>query len=438
MSRLNQLVFSIILVLTNIRGFAQDTASTKIPLKWNLNTCLQYARENNIQINSLKLNAKSSEHQLILSKAAVLPDLNGTVSQSLSHTKGSNIGLSGSYGLNASMTVYKGGYLKTDIKQQELNVKSANLSVEEQENELVVQVTQAYLNILMDKEVLRYYQDLLQTSRAQLEQAKQRFAAGSIARRDVVQFEAQLASDKYSLTTAENTCRQDLLALKQLLMISHEAPFEVTMPDSIQSKVLIPALSEARKFALENRPEIKNSLTGIGLAELDLDKAKSGYLPTISLNGTTGTSYADNSQYSYSGTQLGSNFNQQVGLTLSIPIFSRKLNKTNKELAKINISQAQLSLVDTKMLLSQEIEQTYINALNAQSQFNAAEKQFEYNEEIYRIANEELKLGAANVFDFYQQRNLYIQALQSYVQAKYNAALSASLYNFYLGIPISF
>ncbi|EOR95630.1 RND efflux system, outer membrane lipoprotein CmeC [Arcticibacter svalbardensis MN12-7] len=437
MSQLIKIVLSLLIVFHSGISLAQDTTVIKQPAIWNLQTCLAYAKQNNIQIISLKLGTKTTEQALLLSKAAQLPDLYGSASQSLNHGQGSSVTSSGSIGINSALIVYNGGYLKTDIKQKSLSVKSADLSVEEQENTLVIQITQAYLNILLDKESIIYSNDLVKTSKAQLIQAQQRFSAGSIARRDVVQFEAQLASDTYTLTTAENAQRQDVLSLKQLLQISHETAFEVASPDTIKSRVLIPALNEVRKFALENRPEIKNSEYGVQIARLDLDKAKSGYLPTLSLSGSTGTNYASNSSYSYTGAQFNNNFNQQIGLTLSVPIFTKRANKTNTELAKIAIDQAELSLKNTKLLLSQDIEQYYISALNAQGQFNAAEKQYEYNEEIYRIATEELRLGAANVFDFYQQRNLFVQAQQAYVQAKYNAALSASTYNFYLGIPVN-
>ncbi len=415
---------------------AQDTVKTNLPLIWDLRACLDYAKQNNIQLNSLKLNEKSSEQNLLLAKAAVLPDLYGSANQAFNHVQNTGINTSGSYGLSSSWTLYNGGYLRTAIKQQDLAVQSANLSVLEQENSLTLEITQAYLNILLDKESIIYSQDLVATSTAQLQQAQQRFKAGSIARRDVVQFEAQLANDQYTLTSSTNAQRQDLLTLKQLLQLPHETSMDIAKPDTVMTEVVIPSLEQVRQYALQNRPEVKNSELSLQSARLGLDKAKAGYKPTLTAGGSIGTSYADNDAYSASIGQFGDNFNQQLGLTLSIPVFTKRTNKTNTNLAKINIDQAKLTLRNTQTVLSQAVEQAYINALNAQSQYKAAAEQYQYIREVYRISNEELRLGAANIYEFYQQRNSYVQALQLYIQAKYNAALSVSIYDFYSGIPV--
>lgn len=419
-----------------LSGYAQDTSRAALPAVWDLQMCIDYAKRNNIQVNSLKLSKKSAQQNALLAKAAVLPDLYASASQTFNHVHNSDLNASGSYGVSSAWTLYNGGYLRTNIQQQDLAIQQANLSVMEQENSLTLQITQAYLNILLDKENIIYSQDLVATSSAQLKQAQQRYKAGSIARRDVVQLEAQLANDQYTLTSSQNAQRQDLLSLKQLLQLPLESNIDIAKPDTVIAEVVIPSLEQVRNYALQNRPEIKNSQLGLQSAQLDLEKARAGYKPTLTASANMGTSYANNDTYSASMGQFGDNFYQQAGLTLSIPIFTKRVNKTNVEQAKITIDQAKLTLKNSETVLSQTVEQSYISALNAQSQYKAASEQFQFYKEAYRIASEELRLGAANIYEYYQQRNLYIQALQSYIQAKYNAALSASIYDFYSGLPV--
>ena len=57
-------------------------------------------------------------------------------------------------------------------------------------------------------------------------------------------------------------------------------------------------------------------------------------------------------------------------------------------------------------------------------------------QESYRIAKAQLDVGASNIVDFLQQKTLYTQAFQVYIQAKYNAALSIKIYDFYMGTAI--
>ncbi len=104
----------------------------------------------------------------------------------------------------------------------------------------------------------------------------------------------------------------------------------------------------------------------------------------------------------------------------------------------IQLQQTKLVLYETKTILNQQVEQTYINLLNAQAQFRAAEIQLKISEEIYRIANEQMKMGAITTVELLQQKNAYVQALQSFTQSKYTAALYAKIYEFYRGIPVTF
>jgi outer membrane protein len=122
---------------------------------------------------------------------------------------------------------------------------------------------------------------------------------------------------------------------------------------------------------------------------------------------------------------------------MSVPIFTRRVNKTTINKSKIEIEQAKLSLLNTKTVLDQQVEQAYINLENAEAQYEAASAQLKASEESYKIINAELGLGAINLLEVQQQRTLYIQALQSFTQAKYNAVLNYKIVYFYTGIPVT-
>jgi outer membrane protein len=426
------------------RVFAQDTTSSS-PLRWDLQTCLDYATKNNITINTLRWDARTSEQNLLQSKAAKLPNLTGNLSQSLVNSNNANpvVGgfqtqakASGSYSLNSSLTIFNGGYLNNDIKQKSILLESANLSVQQAQNDITLQITQAYLNILLQKENIVYLQELVNTSQAQLLLGKQRFDAGSLSRKDYLQLESTLATDQYNLVTATNAHRQNIITLKQILQLPSSVSFDVVQPDTLVTKQAVPSLSEAENAALQTRPEIKIGELGVKSAELDLKKSKAGALPTVSLGAGLSSGFSDNNDLKYF-SQLNNNFYQRLGLTVSVPIFANRINKSNIERSKIQIEQAKLSLQGTKTTLDQAVEQAYINVLNAQAQLTAAETQWKTNLESYQITNEQLRLGALNTIDLLTQKNLYVQAMQAYVQAKYNNILNKKIYDFYTGVPVS-
>jgi len=433
--------FVVALGMSNL--FAQD--SLPPAHQWTLQECLDYAQQNNIQLSSLRLTEKSTEQDVLLSKAARQPNLSGSATQSFTNSKNANpvIGgfqtqssFAGNYSLSSSLTIYNGGYINNDIKQKNLLEQSAGLNIQQTQNDITLQITQAFLNILLSKENIIYLQDLLATSQAQQKQGQQRFDAGSIAKKDLLQLQAQTANDNYTLITAQNALRQNSLVLKQLLQLPTDTSFEVQSPDTLIAKQMYASLHEAQSAALQSRPEVKNGQLGIDIAQLDLEKAKAGLRPIISLNGSLSSGYSDNQSTKYF-TQLDNNFFQRAGVTLSIPIFNNRTTKTAIEKSKINIDQAKLTLRDTKTVLSQQVEQAYINVLNAQSQYDAALEQLKSAQESYRIANEQLRLGAVALVDLVQQKNLYVQAMQSYVQSKYNAVLFVKIYEFYMGQSIT-
>ena len=347
---------------------------------------------------------------------------------------GSGVTSSGQYSINSAVTLYNGNYINNNIKQKNIELESANLDIIRQENDITLQITQAYLVVLLDKENIISDTSVVNTSEAQVKLVQQRFNVGSVAKKDLIQIQAQNATDQYNLAVAMNTERGDLLSLKQLLLLPSEADFDILKPDTIVVAKNVTPLKSAVDTAMKYRPEIKNGELALQVAQFDVKKAKAGNWPTLNAGGGIGSQYSGGSAYF---AQLNNNFYQQLGLTLSIPLFTRRVTKTQVEEAKIGVDQAQLNFSNTKITLSQTVERAYINVQNALSQFNAAEVQYKFNQESYRIANAELKIGAASTVDFLLQKSMYVQALEAFVQAKYNLLLTQKIYNFYRGIPVT-
>ena len=189
------------------------------------------------------------------------------------------------------------------------------------------------MQILLAKENVVYIQDLVNTSIAQVDQGKKEYDAGSIAKNAYIELQAQLATDRYNLVTAQSAVRQNKLLLKQLLQLPYQDSFDVVNPDTIVSKEAVPTLDTVVAVALRDRPEIKSAVIGIDISRYDLSKAKTGYLPILTASALLSTGYSNNSTDDYT-RQIDNNFFQQVGLNLSIPIFTKRSVKTNVELAK--------------------------------------------------------------------------------------------------------
>ncbi|RAJ06492.1 outer membrane protein [Chitinophaga skermanii] len=418
---------------------AQDSS------RWTLEECIAYAKQHNISINTLRLTRASSNEDVLQARAARIPSLAGSASQSFTNSKNADpvIGgfqtqssWAGNYGVNTSVTLFNAGYLQNSYKEKKLLLQSADLNILQTENDITLQLTQAFLQALLTRENIVYLQDVLETSNAQLTQAKQRYDAGSIAKKDYLTFEAQVAADEYNLVAAKNTYRNNLLTIQQLLQIPMESDFDILVEDKVEIPVDAPPLDTAINVAMRTRPEVQNSQLAIEIAKIQIRMARAGHYPTVSLGGTLSTGYTDNTTEAYFN-QLNNNFYQRASLTVGIPIFSNRTVRTAENKAKINLSQSNLNLLNTRTLLTQAIEQAYIGLLNAESQYSAAQKQVTSTEEAYRIVQAQLRLGGANLVELLQQKNLYIQSMQAFLQAKYANILQRKIYDYYMGIAVT-
>lgn len=260
---------------------AQAQTPTDYPQAWTLENCINYAKTHNISINKLSLSEKSSEQDLLQAKAARLPNLNGTLNQGIENMSVANqkldpsMNFSNTIGFNSSLPIYNGNYIRNDINSKQLAIQSSRLSVQEAQNDISLSIAQAFLNILMVKENITYLQELLKTSKMQADQGDKEYKAGTIAKKDYLQFQSQVAADTYNLVNTQNQLRSALVNLKQILQLPASYTFDIQTPKEIEvSSSNLMSLEQAESTAQSNRPEIKNSLIAIKIAELELKKTQ--------------------------------------------------------------------------------------------------------------------------------------------------------------------
>lgn len=452
---MNKLVYILLLsccsLASSLYSVAQSQAQAPLPSGWTLVQCIEYAKQHNIQVNTLQLNEQTAAQNVIAAKGNRIPSLSASVNNNFNNANNNSFGTgglvsqstsTGVYSLNSSVVLWNGNAVNNRIREQELLLQSAGLSVQQTQNNITLSITQAYLNVLLAKENEKYIRELVRNTDSVLSQTKQLYDAGTVAKINVLQLQSQLASDQYLLVQVQNSIRLDLLALKQLLQLPTEVPFEIADVPSVEAAASLPPVTEAQQTALKNFPEIKIATLGVTISSLDISLARAAFKPVIKMNTAIGSGYSDvfrnavNPKTGYF-TQTANNFYQSLGVNLAIPIFSQRANRVNLQKATIANQKAGLDLQNSQLVLTQAVEQAYLNAANAQQAYAAAGQQLIAATESYRIVNEQLKLGAVNAYDLLQQRNQYVQAVQAFTQAKYTAVLQQKIYQFYMGNAIT-
>ena len=438
----------IIAVLCSSKGlYAQDNKT------WSLQDCIDYALEKNIQLQQNKLSLEEADVDVKSAKASLFPSLSfstghnlvnrpyqensATVSGTEIITSNSNNTYNGSYNLSAQWTLWNGGQRLNNIKQQKTNKEIAGLSVAETENMLQEEITKLFVQILYANESVEINKNTLEVSEATYKRAVELFNEGSLSKSDVAQLQAQASNDKYQLVTAESSLRNYKLQLKQLLELDGTTEMILDLPELNDEDVMaaLPNQIDVYNTALTSRPEIQSSKLSIDNAKLGIKTAKAGYLPTISLSAST-SSMTNNASTNNWAEQMKYGWNNMIGINLSIPIFNNRQTKSAVQKAQITYSSSQLDLINKQKELYSTIETLWLDALNAQQQYEAANSKLESCQTSFDMVNEQFNLGIKNTVELLTEKNNLLSAQQQRVQAKYMAILDRALLDFYAGNEI--
>jgi len=448
MKQVSLIILSCLLLLP-----AGMKAEDDMPKQWTLRNCIDYALEHNITIRRNRINVESTQEDVKTAKADFLPSLSGNISQRIVNrpnsasgtiisgdnitTSESKTSYNGSYGIDANWTVYNGNKRVNTLKQQQLNSRVAELTVDESENSIEENITQLYVQILYSAEAVKVNESTLEVSRKEFERGQELFNAGSIASSDLAQLEAQVSNDNYQLVTSQTTLQNYKLQLKQLLELDGDFEMDLFLPPLDDSSVLIPlpTKDDVYQTALNLRPEIESSKLNIEASDMNIKIARAGYIPSLSLSAGIGTTNANGNDFSFS-EQVKQNWNNSIGLTLSIPIFDKRQTKSAVNKAKLQRQTSELDLMDNQKTLYKTIESLWLSANSAQQQYVAATQKLKSTQASYALVSEQFNLGMKNTVELLTEKNNLLSAQQETLQAKYTAILNAGLLRLYQGEEI--
>ena len=425
------------------------------PQEWTLKNCIDYALTQNIQLKKSKIALESSQVDSKSARAKLFPSLSFGSTQQYINTpfpegnsldnyvvtgsKGSSKNsYTGNYSLRSSMTLYNGGKLRNNIKSSKLQEQVQQYSVEEEIDNIETSITESFLQILYAQESVKINEETVALSKLQCERGKALLEAGSISQSDYAQLESQYSSDKYQLVLSQTTLESNIQTLKQLLEMDMTETLSISTPILEAHDVLtpLPGKEEVYQSALNFIPSIQSRKLGIDIAKLEHKNAKAGYYPTLDLSASVGTGHISGSDSNF-GQQMKNKLNESIGLTLSIPIFSNRENKSAVEKAKLQISEAELEYLNAQKELQKTIEDIYLDATSSQAQYAAAIEQVKASKTSYNLAQEQFNLGMKNTVELLTEKNNFLSAQQEMLQAKYMAILNAQLLRFYQGKEIT-
>ncbi|MDN3492572.1 TolC family protein [Winogradskyella bathintestinalis] len=467
-----KLILLIILSLINWAGFAQN----RINKSYTLQECISIALENNLNLQSTKLSASSAKVDYQQSKANLLPSINGDFNLGVNDGRSidpftnnyinqeltfSNMGLS------LDLTIFNGFRLLNSAKQNRLNKKASEMEIEAAQQDLILNVTLAYLQVLNAKDLLALAKARLETTNAQVEIQEDFYENESGNPADYADILGQVASDETSVLVSETSLNNAKLSLLQLLNLEENVVID---PKTLILDFEKYNLSADEVFveAVQNLAIFKAQAIRIDAAEKGVSVAKSQFTPAISIFGGLNTNYSSAAElFTSNGTnfvetgdfvtidgqdlpiiteetafssgdisytdQLDNNLNTVVGIAVNVPIFNGFRAKNNVALEKIKVKESVLELERTHLEIRNAIAQVHFDMEAVYKRHHSLEKQVKAYEESYRINDIRFKNGVSNFLNYITSKNNLDNAKVNLANAKYEYLLRVKVLDYYRG-----
>lgn len=417
---------------------------------WTLEQCIRHALEHNLNVQQSRLSVSQGEIELNTAENRRLPGVSASASEGVSagrsllgnNTYATNTNsTSTSFNIGAEIPVFQGFQIRNNIALSRLNLAAATADLERVQDDIRVAVAQAFIQVLFNREILDVAGRQVEIDSLQVVRLTEMNRVGKASAADLAQQKASHAQSLYQRTLAANNLRLSLLDLTQLLEIPDPEGFSVAAPDAEALDMhLVERAEDIYAAAVESRASIRAEKLRLEAADARIAVAKGAFLPSLSLSGGVGTGYYTSSLGSNSSfaSQMKNNFSQQLGLSLSIPIFTRMGNRNNLRAAELSARSQEIQLENARKSLYKEIQQAWFNALAARDKYCGSLSVLESARESFELVSAKYEGGKAAITEFNEAKNALMKAESDLVQARYEQLFQTRLLSFYKGGALNF
>lgn len=451
--------------------------------KWTLQECVDYAIKNNISVQSSALDLQTAG---IAKKDAIgnfLPNFNASASHSWNVGLNQNIttGLLEnqttqftSAGLNMSVDLFKGLQNQNQLRRSNLSIIASQYQLLKMQEDIALNVANAYLQILFNKENVKVQKQQLTFNESQLLRTTELVNAGQVPQGDLLDIKASVASDRQRLIAAENALLISKLSLAQLLRIEDFQNFDISEEqlDVFDSVIMNESPNAVIQKAKETRTELKIAESNLEIAKKDISIARGAYLPSIvgfysfntraayfdrivgfqpnTNNPTSVIGFVDGTgqavlQPNFSPVlggplsvweQFDNNKGQNFGVQMNIPIFNGFATRNNVQRSKVAFERAKLNYDQQNLDLERNVYTAFTDTKAAKESYEAALQTLEARTLSFNYAKDRYEVGLMNVFDFNQAQTLLVNAQSEVLRTKYDYIFRTKILEFYFGIPL--
>ena len=427
--------------------------------KWTLEQCVRYAFEHNISIKQASLDIENNEISRQEAFGNFMPNLNarsnhnwiiGLSQNPLTGILENRTTQFSTFGASANIDIYKGLQNQHRLNRARLQQVATLYQVDKIKEDIALNVANAYLQILFNKENLKVAQNQLKNTQAQLNQTKELYNAGQIPKGELVNVEANISSDEQRVVQAQNAIIISKLTLGQLLQFEKPDQFDIADEDYPfeLSQLLFKSPVDIINETKENRIEYKIGKANLEVAKKDIAIAKSAYQPTLSAfyGADTRIGYTDVTRFDpVAGlvvspapsffNQVRDNLGQSFGLVINIPIFNGFSVKNNVSRTEVALKRQQFAFDQEKLNFERNVYTAHTDANGTLASYQAAKKTLEARKLAVDYAKERYNIGAINSFELTQAQTLLNNAEAEVLRTKYDYLFRIKILELYFNNP---
>ena len=415
---------------------------------FTLRQCIELAQARNQSIKIAESAKESKRWEYRQAKDAFIPSLSITNQHNLSSGRvldpttyqfvTSKPVYDMSAAIGGSITLCSGLERVYQVKRAGLGLRGAELEVDRIRNNLALEVTRLFLEILMDEEAMGIYGKKVELLEKQEALIQRKVELKAATPGDLLSVQADIARAQVERASALSELYTDKIALCELLEVDDWEHFEVSGEGIAEVAPQIWNIEEIYASA-RKLPQVLQQEVALEQARREVQIVSASYLPSLRLNAGYGSTFS-NARVSLTGDeyvfqdQLRDNMSAYVTATVSIPILSAITVSHAVKARRTALNASEQELQRALLSLEKEVKQALIQVNTAYEKYKLLVTEEEKAEEALRQMVVKYEVGAVTYYEYQIAVANLFQARAERLRARYEYVYRTKVIDYYAGI----
>ncbi len=343
--------------------------------------------------------------------------------------------------LRTGMTLFSGFSRLNAYRQSSAQVESQAHLIKRTQQDVITDISNQYLQCLLDKEFLAINEQNLSTQEKQLDQLMAQVDAGSVAKVDQINQEFQVKNAELLVLRSRITLRNDKAILAELLQIDPAVTFEIEIPNLDINEIDMASydLDELYTLASSNRSDLLQTQKLELVSKYALKSVRGTYLPSLDAFFNYGSAYnllvgtPDSVARDFDQQFFTDNVFKTYGLSLNIPIFNGFSTRSRVVRSRVNYENAVLNTQSLSLTVKSDVLRAWQSFQDAMLNYQASQAQLDAAKLSFDLQKESFELGASDFVAYTQANRDYLNAQASFAQSRYTMLFQDILLQYAVG-----